>query len=166
MVQPRSVPASRGRRAPGIAWLPRQGAGGETSLPRHPSRTAPVIRALRSAAPPAANSRLSVAAHSMVPDTGSAKTAASVLRCLLFITAGWVVLAKNASMVCVLSPEAVRPWGMSGAGPPGSQQIQTPMTPGSGRRFAGSSVRCSTTIWVRRRIASPELFPTIVLLHH
>src|SRR6056297_3862257 len=34
---------------------------------------------------PVAKSRLSIATHSMVPDTGSVKTAARVLRCLLFI---------------------------------------------------------------------------------
>ena len=33
---------------------------------------------------PAARSRVSTAAHSMVPDTGSVKTASRVLRCLLF----------------------------------------------------------------------------------
>src|SRR5690625_408659 len=52
---------------------------------------------------PDATSRLSIAVHSIVPDTGSLKTAASVFRCLRFIQASWLMLAENASAPPVAS---------------------------------------------------------------
>lgn len=70
MVEPRSLKGSCWHRAPGIALLPSQCAGSETSLLRRPFRTALVTRARRSATllRPAAGFRLPLIRWSVTPD--------------------------------------------------------------------------------------------------
>jgi hypothetical protein len=58
----------------------------------HP-RTGPSINRA-----PAAISKPSIAAHSMVPETGTVNTAASVFLCLLFMLATYEVLSNFASI--------------------------------------------------------------------